>query len=53
MTYVERLKALIVKHGGSADGIKTVSDAIAVLEGLEEKKPVTKTYNRPSQVSSE
>lgn len=37
MSYVDRLKALIAKHGGSADGVRTVSDAISVLESLEMK----------------
>ena len=47
MSYVERLKTLIVKHGGSINGVKTVSDAIAVLEGLE-----TKGSDRTARVHS-
>lgn len=37
MSYVERLKAIVKKHGGNTDGIKTISDAIKALEGLEAK----------------
>ena len=38
MSYVERLKALVVKRGGSAEGIMTVSDGIKALEELEKPK---------------
>lgn len=51
MTYIERLEALILKRGGSVDGIKTVSDAISALEELESKKPAVKSVvNRPAPV---